>query len=247
MIIIAKQINEEGQIDIRELGYKYPKFCVNGTNLLIFVNRIFNEECVVVMTPRIRLEALIVVEDGYPHYKLDLLDIMKKYGIAKNYYVEVVATNFIIKEQKQLVMIPIFYNEIKVDCDYKIKDIIEKEIRYIQNVGETYEIIGKLHYLGLANIACDLQEAICRLEKRDVDGSIKFFRRVIEGFKSWVNEDVVGSPNRAEVVKNYLNKVYHLLSNFGEHAGTEASMNEAVLSKEIVVSVAKYLISKKEE
>jgi len=248
-MIIAKRINENGQIDIQKLRDKYPKFCVNDVNLLIFINRIFNEKYTVVRTPKITIEAPIVAENiGYvTYYRLNLFNIMAKYGIPKDYYIETIASNFVIKSQEQTTVIPVFPNEIVLDCDYGIEDIIKKEIEYIQKVGETYEVIGKLHHVGLVKIADDLREAIIRSEKGDVDGSIKFFRKVIEGFESWVNEDVVGSSNRADVLKKYLKKAYHLLSNFGEHAGTEALMNEAVFSKEIAISIAKYLIAKTEE
>ncbi|RLI62079.1 MAG: hypothetical protein DRO88_12245, partial [Promethearchaeia archaeon] len=101
--------------------------------------------------------------------------------------------------------------------------------------------------IGLMEIADDLRDGIVRSERGDIDGSIKFFRKVIEGFESWVNKDVVGSSNRIEALKKYLKKAYHLLSNFGEHAGTEALMNEGILSKEITISIAKYLLAKMEE
>lgn len=248
-MIIAKRINENGQIDIQKLRDKYPKFCVQDVDLLIFINRIFNEKYDVIRALKITIEAPVVAENiGFStYYRLNLFNVMAKYGIPKDYYIEVVASNFISKDKTQTIMIPIFPNEIILDCDYGIEEIIRKEVENIRKISETYEIIGKLYHIGLMEIADDLRDGIVRSERGDIDGSIKFFRKVIEGFESWVNEDVVGSSNRVKALKKYLKKAYHLLSNFGEHAGTRASMKEGILSKEITISIAKYLLAKMEE
>jgi len=113
--------------------------------------------------------------------------------------------------------------------------------------GEAYEAIGKLYHINLPNIASDLQEGIVRFNKGDIDGSIKFFRKVIEAFKLLINENNVGSSNRAEALKKYLNKTYHLLSNFGEHAGTSALIDEGILAKEITISITNYIARKLEQ
>ena len=248
-IIIAKQINESGHVDLQILKYKYPKICVEGINILVFINRIFNEKHKIVRAPQVAIEAPIIGEKSgsFRYPKLDLDTVMLKYGIPKGYYIEVIASNFITKTNEGTGMIPIFPNEMILDCDYGISGIIKKEVEIIQKVAEVYEIIGKLYTVGMGQIADDLREAIIRLEKGDVDGSIKFFRKVIEGFKSRVSEDILKSSNRVDAYKNYLKKVFHLLSNFGEHAGTEALMSEAVFSREITISTAKYVISKMEE
>jgi len=149
-MIIVKQINENGQVDIQKLKDKYPKFCTKGMNLLIFINRIFNEKCDVINTLKTTMEASIVAENiGYStYYKLDLFNVMANYGIPKNYYIEAVASNFIMKYENQII-IPIFPNEIILDCDYKIEEIIKRDIEIIRKISETYEIIAKLHHVGL--------------------------------------------------------------------------------------------------
>ncbi|MCD6236372.1 MAG: hypothetical protein J7K13_00255 [Thermoplasmata archaeon] len=174
---------------------------------------------------------------------------MLKYGIPKGYCVELIITNFIIKSGDKTVLIPVFPNEIIPDCDYGIREVIETDVKVLQEITETYEVIGKLHYLGLIDIAEDLREAEIRLEKGDIDGSIKFFRKTVEGLKKFVskNKSILESANRADALKDYITKSYHLLSNFGEHTGTEALTAEAHLSKTITVSIAKYIVEKMEE
>lgn len=251
-MIMAKKVNENGYIDILNLRNKYPKLCYESMKVLIFVNRIFNQEFKVVNTPKISIEAPIIIEkigEYITNYRLDLSGIWLKYGVPKEYFIEAIASNFIIriKEDGKTLMVPIFPNEIVSDCDYEIEKRIKEEVETLQKVGESYEIIGKLYYKGLIEIAEDLREGLIRTEKNDIDGSIKFFRKVVEGFGSWVNADTIKSPNRVEAINKFLKKSFHLLSNFGEHAGTGASINEAVLSKELTVSIAKYLIAKSEE
>lgn len=251
-MIMAKKVNENGCMDILNLRNKYPKLCYEGMNVLIFANRIFNQEFKVVNTPKISIEAPIITEkisDYIINYRLDLSGIWIKYGIPKDYFIEVIASNFVIriKEDEKTLMVPIFPNEIVPDCDYGIEKRIKEDLETLQKVAESYEIVGKLYNKGLIEIAEDLREGLIRTEKNDIDGSIKFFRKVVEGFKGWVNTDTIKSSNRVEAINKFLNKAFHLLSNFGEHAGTGASMNEAVFSKELTVSIAKYLTAKSEE
>lgn len=92
-----------------------------------------------------------------------------------------------------------------------------------------------------------MREEIVKWEKGDINGSIKFFREVIKGFESWVNEDIIESSNCVEALKKFLKMTSHLLSNFSEHAGTSGLMNEGILSKEITISVLKYLLAKMKE
>jgi hypothetical protein len=247
---IAKKVNENGYIDISMLGNKYPKLFIEGTKVLIFANRIFNQELKIVNMPKKSMEAPIFAETvGYTiYYKLNLLNLCLDYGIPKDYFIEVIASNFIVTIQGvERIFIPIFPNEIVLDCDYGIKKQVEEEMGLLQKTAEGYEIIGKLYHIGLTEIAEDLREGIIRSEKTDIDGSIKFFRKAIEGFKGWVNAETLKSPNRVEAIKKYLAKTFHLLSNFGEHTGTEASINEAILAKELTISIAKYLVAKSEE
>lgn len=249
-MIIAKKVNENGYIDISMLGNKYPKLCVEGTNVLIFANKIFNQELKIVNTPKISLEVSIAAETIglIVYYKLNLSGLGLKYGIPKDYFIEVIASNFILNlPENKKIFVPIFPNEIVLDCDYGIEKKIKEERELLQKVAEGYEIIGKLYHIGLIQIAEDLREGIVRLEKTDIDGSIKFFRKAIEGFGKWVNPETLKSPNRVDAIKKYLTKAFHLLSNFGEHTGTGASINEAIVAKELTVSIAKYLIAKSEE
>lgn len=248
-MVIAKQIDDNGHIDIFTLYHNYPKFCINGVNLLVTLNRVFNRDLKVTRIYKKSMEAPIniITAGGFDSYKLNLFDFMEKGGIPSGYYVEIIISNFIVRNDRGTKMIPIFPNEIKLDCDSGVGEIINKEIENIRKVAEAYEHIGKLHQHGLINIADDLREAIIRSEKGDYDGSIKFYRKVIEGLKNWVNEDLLKSANRTDSIKKYLGKAFHLLSNFGEHSGTEGLMDEALYSKEIALSATKYLMAKLEE
>lgn len=242
MLLIARRIDENGKIDIHILHEKYPILCKAGVNLVIFISRIFNEEHKVIKTINLSTEVPIVTTGIFP--QIDLLDIMLKYGIPKDYYIEIIASNFVTHHNKEKVLVPIFPNEIFLDCDISIIEIIKEDMQLIQKIGESFELIGKLYHLGFTRIAEDLRNGLLRFEKRDIDGSIKFFRKVIEALQKLINQDIFESSNRMEAIKKYMTKAYHLISNFGEHAGTEASLNEAIFSKEIAVAATKYVIAK---
>ena len=246
-LAIVKPIDDKGDIDARKLHEKYSGFCQDGVSVMVFVNRIFNEEKRVVVTPKTSLDVPIkVLKGGYPEYKINLFRLMEKYGIARLYYVELIATNFIIKRDDKVVMIPIFPNEIILDCDYGIEVIIKKEIETLHKIGKSYEIIGILQHKDLPQIAEDMREAIIRFERQDYDGAIKFFRKVTEGFKKIADKSSIESENRTDALKKFLTGAYHLMSNFGEHAGSSGSMEEAILSKDISIAISEYMVKKLE-
>jgi hypothetical protein len=110
------------------------------------------------------------------------------------------------KINDEALLVPILPNEIVLDCDSGIERQVKEEVQLLQKVAESYEIIGKLYNKELIEIAEDLREGITRLERNDIDGSIKFFRKVLEGFEKWIDADTIKSPNRVEAIKKYLKK-----------------------------------------
>ncbi|MFZ3145357.1 hypothetical protein [Methanothrix sp.] len=210
-MIIAKKVDGNGHIDILTLVNKYPKLCKEETNVFVFINKIFNQELKSVNTPKISAAVPIITETiGYTsNYKLNLSVPLLKYGIPKDYFIEIIASYFIINNHDGgEITIPIFPNEIVLDCEYGIKKHVEEERELLQKVAEGYEIIGKLYHIGLTEMAEDLREGIIRLEKMDIDGSIKFFRKAIEGFEKWVSDETLKSPNRVDAIKKYLKNLH---------------------------------------
>jgi hypothetical protein len=243
-MIIVKPIDSEGKMEVQDLYNKYS-FLMSSPDMkiLCFINRVFNTQREVVLSPKSSVLADIIKPEGYQNSKLNLISLLN-YGIACGYYVEVIATNFIFRDGEATNFIPILPNEFVADCHYLIKDLIGEEIKLLKDVGHSYEIIGLLYQKKLGNIGDDFREAIIRFENHDYDGSIKFFRKVIEGFRTYVNGNIVVSKNRTDNLKDFITKTFHLMSNFGEHTGTSASFDEAVLSKEITIALSSYLSKK---
>jgi hypothetical protein len=241
-MIIVKHINESGLFDIRKLYDKYPSFLKPGSHVMCFVNRVFNEEKKNVIMPKKNIESEFV-ESGYFHC-IDLRVITRDHGIAKGYYVEIIASNILVEEDGKKIIIPVFPNEILIDCEYDIENIIKDEIEILRSVGRSYEIIGILHNKGFVEIADDFREAMIRFEKSDYDGSIKFFRKVIEGFKQFSIKNVIGTENKTKVIEDLLGKIFHLMSNFGEHTGTRGFLEEAIVSKDITMAIPEYIAKK---
>ena len=177
-MVIVKPINGLGEIIVSTLHDKYPLLLLPDTHVLCFINRIFNIEKEVILAPKISLKAEIIRSDYYPHAKIALLPLMINYGIANGYFVEVIVTNIILKDGGKIV--PIFPNELISDCDTSLKELIEKELKVIKNIGSSYELIGILHQKNLGVIADDFREGINRFEIHDYEGSLKFFRKVIK-------------------------------------------------------------------
>lgn len=246
-MIVVKPIDSELKIEVQDLYNKYPVLMASpDMKILCFINRVFNTQKEVVLSPKTSMLADIVKPEGYSDCKLSLISLLN-HGIANGYYVEVIATNFVFQDDKTINLILILPNEFVADCHYSIKDLIGEEIKLLKYVGYSYEIIGILYQKGLANIGDDLMEATIRFENHDYEGSIKFFRKVIEGFKTYVKDNIIVSENRTDNLKDFISKTYHLMSNFGEHARTSGSFDEAVLSKEITIALSSYMSKKLEK
>ncbi len=241
-MVVVKPIDGLGEIVVSDLYNSYPLLSLPDTRILCFINRIFNPEKVAILAPKISLKAEFKKLDCYPYGKIILFPLMVKYGIAKGYFVEVIVTNIILNNDDKIV--PIFPNELISDCDYPLKELIEKELKTIKNIGNAYELIGILHQKNLGIIADDFREAINRFEGYDYEGSIKFFRKVIEGLRKYAQDNVIETRNRNDNIKDFLSKTFHLMSNFGEHTGTTGYLDEAILSREITIAISAY-ISKK--
>jgi hypothetical protein len=95
--------------------------------------------------------------------------------------------------------------------------------------------------VGLQDISADLWEGLVRYYGNDYEGSIKFFRKVVEGLRNIVKESDVIEGSRKDHLYEYLSKAYSLISSFGEHTGTRGSLPEARLSRDIALSASRYL------
>jgi hypothetical protein len=189
-------------------------------------------------------------KESYLPTKLDITEFALYEGIPKNYFVEILATNFVYPYVdkntgvESIIEFSIYPNELLMDVDdYEIKGKIQEDIEQLQGIGEEFATIGSLHQLKLFEIANDLTEALLRFERNDYEGSIKFFRKVIEGLKNYIKDKIVVDKNRTEKFTKFLGSSFGLISNFGEHAGTHGWLDEARLSKAIVIATCRYLIS----
>ena len=214
----------------------------------VYLSRFFNRNDNVVKEYK-RL-FLLSVRKKYTGYYIDLTYFHVKEGIPVGYFVELLIIGFIttLKDGKTIET-PVFPNEFIVlkglGVPNKISDLVDAEKEALERVGKDVEVIGLLYTVGLTDVAADLVEALTRFYMSDYEGSIKFFRKVVEGIRGYVRENEVPgmSDNRQELLKGCPSRAYQLVSNFGEHAGTYGFMPEATLSKDIAVAFCRYLIS----
>jgi len=232
-------------------SYPYVFSALSGgleVRVRVYVSRFFNREGDVVKEYK-RL-FLLPVRRGYTVYYIDFTYFHVNDGIPVGYFVEALITGFIVtlKDGKHIET-PAFPNEFKVEeglgVPYKVKSIVEAEKRALERVGGDVEVIGLLYVVGLQDVAADLVEALTRFYTADYEGSIKFFRKVVEGLRNYIREkDIPGvSENRRKLLEEFTSKAFQLVSNFGEHAGTYGSMHEATLSKGIALALSRYLAS----
>jgi len=68
---------------------------------------------------------------------------------------------------------------------------------------------------------------------------------VIEGFRNESQNVLIdGSQGRTEEIRAFLSKCYSLISNLGEHHGTQGSRLDAEFARDITVSTSRYMSQK---
>jgi hypothetical protein len=246
-MIIARPLSVAGNkytLDIYNLKSKYPTLCQDGVQVRGYINRVYNENRKIVNQPRMYCAIEIVKIGSWE--KLDLTPFAVKLGIPQGYTIEVLAINFVIQEEMQVIEVPIFPNEIQMDVsDTEINARIKEEMESLMKISETFETIGLLYEKNFFDLASDLREGLIRTEKNDHEGAIKFYRKTIEGFKLLMRNKIIDdSESRTKEIKEFLSKAYSLLSNFGEHYGTRGFIDEGNFARDLTVAISRYMIKK---
>ncbi len=207
------------------------------------IHRVFNEEGNVVREIN---EIIVAPVTGFvTTYILDLTGVHFRYGIPIGYFLEVLLISLIVKSGAEQYEVPIYPDEFRYSespsTPSKVSDLVEGYVHVLRELGSVYEVVGLLGAAGLQDIAADLLEGLWRFYSGDYEGSIKFFRKVVEALRNTVEKTDVFRGNRKELLHQYLSKAFQLISNFGEHAGTRGSIHEARLSRDIALSASRYL------
>ena len=174
-------------------------------------------------------------------------------SIPDGYLVEVLAIAFVHRGKET----SIFPFETKIDAANEILQQVEEEPETLKEIGSVFEASSYLKNIGLDDIAKELSEGNSRFAQGDYDGSIKAYRKVVEGFRNFLRgraskEDekkvykvlIDQSASRTERMVAFLSNTYSLLSNFGEHYGTHAFDEEGMFARELVESLSEYLAKK---
>jgi hypothetical protein len=196
------------------------------------------------MTAQPRELVVIPIEKNQGQYwpRIILSGMARKHGIAKGYFVELLLINFVVADGE----VPIFQNELKVVAsDTEIQKMLMEEHEALQTVAQSFETIGILSIHGFHEIANELTEGLTRFEKNDNDGAIKFFRLVVEAFRDKAKGKIIdGSDSRGEEIGAFLSKSYSLISNLGEHHGTQGSRLDAQFTRDITIAISRYMAQK---
>jgi hypothetical protein len=209
----------------------------------VHVRRVFNEEGDVVKEINENVEAP-VIEWGTNFYVLDLTKIHLDYSIPIGYFLEVLLISLTAKsgtEQYRVVYPDEFRYSMPSTIPQKVLNLVMGYARVLRELGGMYEVVDLLSTVGLQEISADLWEGLVRFYGNDYEGSIKFFRKVVEGLRKITEKTDVIEGSRKERLHRYLSGAYDLISSFGEHAGTRGSLPEARLSRDIALSASRYL------
>ena len=190
-----------------------------------------------VEAPIIKLESNI--------YVLDLTEMHLDYGIPIGYFLEVLLISLIVKSESKRYGVVVYPDEFRYsmppNIPQKVSNLVMGYAHVLRELGGMYEVVDLLSTVGLQEISADLWEGLVRFYDGDYEGSIKFFRKVVEGLRNIVKETDAIEGSRKDHLYEYLSKAYSLMSGFGEHAGTRGSLPEARLSRDIALSTSRYL------
>jgi len=209
----------------------------------VHVCRVFNEEGDVVKEINENIE--VPVTGFVTIYVLDLAGVHFRYSIPIGYFLEILLISLIVESGSKRGEMPVYPDEfrylISPSAPLKVSNLVEGYARVLKELGGMPEVVSLLSIVGLQDISADLSEGLRRFYSGDYEGSIKFFRKVVEGLRNVVEQTDVFEEKRREFLYQYLSKAYHLISNFGEHAGTRGFLPEARLSRDIALSASRYL------
>jgi len=216
-------------------GKKYAK---------VHVRRVFNEEGDVVREVNESIEAPVLEFKSHTCV-LDLAEMHFRYGIPIGYFLEVLLISLTAKSESKQYGVVVYPDEFRYSMPptipQKVSNLVMGYARVLRELGGMYEVVDLLNTVGLQDISADLWEGLVRYYSGDYEGSIKFFRKVVEGLRKIADKTDVIEEGRKERLHRYLSSAYDLISSFGEHTGTRGSLPEARLSRDIALSASRYL------
>lgn len=247
-------------LPVDEIVNRYQHRFERGTTIRCYISRIFNEKFNFVSRPRIFRKLNIIyaeggrnIEDFAQGFYLNLTDLANTLSIPQGYIVELLAMTFVSREEET----SIFPFEIRIDASKEMHEQVEKELETLKEIGDVFEASSFLANIGLGDIAEELSNGHARFEQGDYDGSIKAYRKVVEGFRIFLKEKTTEegkektfkrlidqSASRTDNIVAFLSKTYSLLSNFGEHYGTHAFDEEGMFARKLAESISEYLTKK---
>ena len=237
--------------DIHDLFQKYPNmYSQIGLRVRIYVNRIYNEALRIVNEPGIGCLLDVVHEKvGQPSTSrafLDITDVASKVGIPKNYIVEVLAINFVLRDETgKITESPIFPNEITVEVqDENLRVRVEEEVEALKKLGEGFETVALLYQAGLNDLAHELTDALVRLDKNDFKGMMRSYVKMVESLQVLVKDRIFGTKTLIKELKDFLDQTHSLLSSFEKNYGARALMEEGVFARNLMLATTRYLIDK---
>jgi hypothetical protein len=236
---------------LRHASAKGDSLEVPRVQARIYIGRLFNEGGEVVM----EINSVATVDVKYcpsqPFYSLsaeyciDLTGVDREPELPLKYYLEILLFTLIVRmgssEQREYVVYPYEFRYNLSGVPDKIRVFVESYALSLKKDVELLEPPIILAKIGLEGLSADLVEGLKRFYGGDYEGSIKFFRKVVEGLRNYVKERPVFGSKRDKLLYDYLSKSFQLISNFGEHASTRGSVYEAEFSMEVCLSAVKYI------
>jgi len=244
--------NKKVSVDFTNPQLRYHHIKDSEVSVKCFVYRVFNKHGKLVEEPRsievFKLYQFHNDELARDEWKLDLTQFAISKGFPSEEVLEFIAFNLIVTREKESLEIPLFPGESETYVDLslpgKARQYLDFDNSALNEISNDYGFTILLLRKELSEIAGDMLEGLSRIHREDPDGAIKFFRKVIEGWKRFLESVPKNQKNRdrVEKLKRFSATTYDLVSNFGEHSSTIGGNREAKFAKSIATSLSEYLL-----
>lgn len=177
-------------------------------------------------------------------YCIDITSVAGGLELPLGYCLEVLLISLIVRieslGQSEYVVYPLEFKYNLEGAPDKMRVIVESYASSLKRVKALLEPPIVLAKIGLKGLSADLVEGLESFYSGDFEGSIKFFREVVEGLRNYVREKPMFGSKRDGLLHDYLSKTFQLISDFDKHVNTCGPVYEAELGMGACISPVKY-------
>lgn len=255
IIGLQRALDDGGKlyIDFTNPQLRYHHVVLSRAKVRCFIFRVFSRYGQVIDEPKsievFRLSKTFNAKLVKEQWRLDITQFARSKGFPSEHIFEFIALNFVVEDGTKTQEVPLFPGESEQYIDPSVGNRVKQYLGFdelaVDEIIASYPQTNVLYSQEFSEIAKDLLEGVSRTFREDSEGAIKFFRKVIDGWKRILDKTKKDDSNRdrLEKAKRFSHSAYDLVSNFGEHTGSTGTKKDAKFARFIATGLTQYLTS----